>query len=72
MKRLSQILEDHEGRLSSKRVAAFILLLMVCLQVVGDLFHWHSVQPDILDSLLMAVAAFLGISTIDRFSQKQP
>jgi uncharacterized membrane protein len=69
MKRLLEIFQDHTGQLSSKRIAAYVLLAMVCAQLTADMFSFHTIDVAVLNSLLTAVGAFLGITILDRFAK---
>ena len=63
------LLNDHTGSTSSKRVAAY-LLLANAQGVIVKYFVDGTVNTELLSTLLMFAAAFLGITAFDRLMSK--
>lgn len=65
MKRILEALEDHKGRLSSKRVLAFLTWAMVPV-VVGRYLVTGAIDVALVIALLTSSAGYLGITIFDR------
>lgn len=60
------LLKDVNGNLSSKRVAGYVLLGYVLLITTADLVEKYTVNESIVQSLILAAAALLGIGTFEK------
>jgi hypothetical protein len=65
MKRLNEALEDHKGRLSSKRVLAFLTWALVPVVIVRYIVT-GDVDIPLVVALLTASGGYLGITIFDR------
>lgn len=63
------LLRDVNGNWSSKRVAGYVAGAVVLIAFVADGFHFYDMNESVANTLIMAVAAILGIGTFER---KQP
>lgn len=65
---IKEILSGAEGRLSSKRVAAF---LGIATAIYVTIEHAGSAPQGFLDSWLFFIATALGITALDRYVTKR-
>lgn len=65
MKRFHEALEDHKGRLSSKRVLAFLTWALVLIVMARYLVTGTADIPLVI-ALLTASGGYLGITIFDR------
>ena len=60
---------DINGNRSSKRIGGLVAGAVVLVAFVADGFHFYDLNESVANTIIMAVAAMLGIGTFER---KQP
>ena len=60
------LLRDTNNNLSSKRVAGYVVLVVVLFAFVSDLFEAMVINESVANTLAMSAAALLGIGTFEK------
>jgi len=60
------LLRDTNNNLSSKRVAGYVVLIVVLFAFVSDLFKAMEINESVANTLAMSAAALLGIGTFEK------
>ena len=69
--RFLELVQDHEGQISSKRVLAFGSFVLAAIVVIRYLFT-GSVDVSLVIALLSSSGAYIGVSAIDRRAKNKP
>lgn len=67
---MKQVIQDVDGRLSSKRIITLISMVTLIILFAVDIFTKFSVSENILNVLEWIIIAGLGIVGSERFSKR--
>lgn len=67
---IKDILADHKGMPSSKRVVSVGFALLIAIGYVANLFFGYQVADNLLDAVMMIVIAGFGFTGVEKFAPK--
>jgi len=66
------LLEEKNGKLSTKKFYGGIAVALIFLSYVFDGFGFYEVKTHLFDSMLLFSGSMLGLSTVRYFSKSKP
>lgn len=63
-KLLMQVVQDHNGLYSSKRIITFIAFALLCIAFISNLYWGFSITQFIFDAMMYIVISGFGFATI--------
>lgn len=67
---IKKMLSEADGKWSSKRVITFLAFLLLSVGYICNIFLDIPLKPFIYDGMLYLVAAGMGITALEKFSNK--
>lgn len=71
MKKLVQIFQESDGKLSSKRVWGGLIITLCGIAFVVDGLRFYTVNAHLFDSFLTAGTVLIGINVVSQFKPKK-
>ena len=69
---VSILADSHDGSISSKRVIAFIAMILCTTGFIGNMFFKLNVDANMYNSMMYIVVAGLGFTASEKFASKPP
>jgi hypothetical protein len=68
---IQQIFSDIDGQGSSKRIAAFWILLIITAIAIGVVFFDKRISETIWDNLILLFGLSMGLITSEKFTKRK-